>query len=291
MDTTPPELVCPAPIVKSTLTTTCTANVQLPPATVTDDCSGFSVQTQTDVGVVNDNGGWIYNVPVGTYVVTYNATDECGNFATCTTTLTVVDDVEPVAVCDDFTVVSLTGDGTAQVSAETFDDGSLDNCQLDHFEVRRLPDNCIPSGTPFDEVVNFSCCDIGEMVVVVLRVYDSYGNYNDCMVSVEVQGQDNIAPTITCPPDKEIECGTDVSDLSQFGYPTYSDNCLAVELTSDSVYNINSCNVGAIYRFFTVTDEGGHTAQCTQTITIVNSDPFTLADIQWPADYTTTDCD
>lgn len=288
VDTTPPELACPAPVVEGTLSSSCTANVQLPPATVVDACSDFSVQIQSDYGVVDANGGWLYEVPIGTHTITYKATDDCGNFSLCSTTLTVVDDVEPVAVCDEFTTVSLTGDGTALVHASTFDDGSQDNCGIDYFEVRRMPDACWPAGTPFDERVSFGCCDIGQTVVVVLRVYDIYGNYNDCMV--EVQVQDKIDPTIVCPPDKTVPCGTDLSDLGIFSYADYSDNCPNVTLSVDSVWDISSCNVGTIYRYFTATDAGGRTAQCTQVITVVNDDPFTIDDIQWPADYTTTNC-
>ena len=289
IDTTPPDIACPAPLVQGTLSATCAANVQLPPAAVSDDCSDFAVQVHTDFGTLQDNGGWIDQVPVGVHTVTYKATDACGNFSQCSTTLTVVDDVEPVAVCDEFTVVSLTGDGTAVVAAETFDDGSQDNCGIDHFEVRRLPDACWPAGTPFDATVSFGCCDIGQTVMVALRVYDVYGNFNDCMV--EVQVQDKIDPLIVCPPDKVVPCGPDYSDLSQFSYPDYSDNCPDPVLTTDSVFDISSCNVGTIYRHFTVTDAGGRTAECTQTITVVNDDPFSADDIQWPADYTTTTCD
>ncbi len=288
IDTAPPDITCPAPWVEGTLASTCAANVLVPPASVSDECSAFAVQVQSDVGVLQGNGGWLYNVPVGVHTVTYQATDECGNFAQCSTTLTVVDDVEPVAVCDEFTVVSLTGDGTAEVVAATFDDGSQDNCGIDRFEVRRMPDDCWPAGTPFDETVSFGCCDIGQSVMVVLRVYDLYGNFNDCMV--EVQVQDKIDPTIICPPDKVVPCGPDYSDLSQFSYPDYDDNCPDPVLTTDSVFDISSCNVGVIYRNFTVTDAGGRTAQCTQTITIVNTDPFGADDIQWPEDYTTSDC-
>ena len=48
------------------------------------------------------------DVPGGTHIITYMATDECGNTAVCTTELTVVDNTEPVAVCKELVPVSYT---------------------------------------------------------------------------------------------------------------------------------------------------------------------------------------
>ncbi len=284
-DTTPPTITCPAPIVQNAASSGCKASLTLPPAIVNDVCSNYSVKVLTPFGVVNGNGGQITNVPVGVHSISYVATDACGNLNSCTTTLTIVDNTPPVAVCDEHTTVSLTADGTAVVAATVFDDGSTDNCEIDHFEVSRMPSDCIPSGTPFDAFTTFTCCDVGETIMVSLKIFDNAGNVNTCMVEVDVQ--DKIDPTIVCPPNKTIECHEPIPAVTA---PTYYDNCPGATWTHTESSNITSCGVGYIYRTYTVTDVGGRTASCTQSIHVVNSVPFNVSNIVWPLDYYTYEC-
>lgn len=285
-DTTPPVITCPAPITSNTASSSCMASLNLPPATVSDVCSGYTVKVLTPFGTVNGNGGTLLNVPVGTHQITYIATDDCGNIKNCSTTLTIKDNTPPVAVCDEHTTVSLTADGTAITAATVFDDGSSDNCEIDYFRVRRMPSSCVPGGTAFDSFVIFDCCDVGQTIMVVMRVFDKAGNYNDCMVEVTVQ--DKIDPTITCPSNITIECSDPVPAVA---VPTFNDNCPGATWSHTEVQNLNNCGTGNIKRNYKVTDTSGRTATCTQTITVVNTYPFNLSDITWPLDYTTNQCD
>lgn len=285
LDNTAPSISCPAPITQGSASGGCYASFNLPAATVSDACSAFTVKVLTPFGIVNGNGGPILNVPVGTHTITYIATDACGNVSQCQTTMTVKDVTSPVAVCIQFTSVSLTDDGTAIVSATSFNNGSSDNCGIDHLLVSRMPSDCDADGTPFDTYAPFSCCDIGETLMVSMRVYDAAGNFNTCMVEVEVQ--DKIDPIISCPPNKTIECSDPVPAVSA---PTFSDNCPNVTWTHTEADDVSSCGTGYIWRTYTVTDAGGRTASCVQTITVINSYPFNATNIVWPLDYTTYQC-
>ncbi len=143
----------------------------------------------------------------------------------------------------------------------------------------------------FSDYVPFCCEDIGdEDVMVVFRVIDVFGNYNDCMVSVEVQ--DKLPPVITCPPDETVSCDSDfdLDHLSDyFGEATAVDNCnVIIDETNDP--DFNQCNIGTITRTFTATDPGGRTDVCEQVITFVNYDPFDEDDIQWPSDVNLEGC-
>jgi hypothetical protein len=69
----------------------------------------------------------------------------------------------------------------------------------------------------------------------------------------------------------------------QFGNATGTDNCPGVVISETHILNLNNCNVGTITRTFTATDASGNTATCTQLVTINNPNPFTEADITWPA--------
>lgn len=279
-----PTIACPNTIITTSVSSACAATVQLPPATVMDECSPFSVKVNTQFGQVSGNGGILPNVPVGEYTLTYIAKDECENSSSCDVVLQVVDVTPPVVICDEFTTVSL-ADDTAVVAAEIFDDGSQDNCQIDYFEIRRMPTDCVSAGTLFGPFVEFTCCDVSENVMIALRAYDIYGNNNICMIEVEVQ--DKKDPEILCPADKIIECGDPIPNLQE---PIIIDNCGATYVV-DADDQISNCGVGFIYRTYTATDGGGLTGTCVQTITVQNNDPFTLADIEWPQDFESFECD
>jgi hypothetical protein len=152
--------------------------------------------------------------------------------------------------------------------------------------------------------------------MVIFRVFDMSGNYNDCMVEVDVQ--DKILPHIYCPPNITVGCDFhyDGEDLSaSFGKVVTDkalrdpivlndpdadwdgdlidghayDNCHVV-VTTDSTFDINQCNVGTITRTFTATDRNG-SVSCTQTITFENFHPFDgRRDITWPAEFDTIGC-
>jgi hypothetical protein len=117
--------------------------------------------------------------------------------------LNVVDRVPPQAICRSITTVSINGNQTpgsnlAKVCAESFDEGSFDNCQPHiYFKVIRMAellgtnngsnsnnvvacsgvngdDNSILAGNQvyFDDCTYFCCADVGTKVMVVLRVFD-----------------------------------------------------------------------------------------------------------------------
>ena len=287
-DRTAPTILggCGDPISVNTDAHDCEANVNLP-SIRTRDCSAVTVAINSPFGVVNSNGGILSNVPFGTHNVTFIATDDCGNASSCTRIVTVEDLVPPVAVCDEFTVVSLTSDGTGIANASTFDDGSSDNCGLGMMQVRRMPDNCQDT-TFFDSFATFECCDLGDTVSVMFRVFDLSGNFNECMVDVWVQ--DKLPPTITCPTGKTVDCSLDLLDLTIFGNATAEDNCETLDITVEETRNVDNCGVGFIEREFTAADNNGRTASCVQIITVQNNDLFTIDDIEWPLDYTTSEC-
>jgi hypothetical protein len=301
-DSTAPTIVPPANMTVAANMPGCRARPVIPASSITD-CSNYTVVITTPVGQIIGNGGQVPlpGLPYGLHTITIKATDACGNSSSATFTINVVDNVKPVPVCDEFTVVSLDNDGYGIAYAETFDDGSSDNCCLDYFQVARLSDNCgNPANLVFDSFVEFCCADVGTPLDVRLRVWDCYGNFNDCTVEVEVR--DETTPTIVCPPNITLFCGQDytnltitgevVTDLSQQaandGYAT--DNCGA---DLDVTYADNgtvTCGAGLIFRTWTATDPAGVAASCVQQVKIVNNNPFTGSSIIWPADITVYGC-
>ncbi len=284
----------------------CYSTSLLEAGTITDNCSTWTLQVFTPVGPADmtSNGPRIPSagLSIGDHLVTYVATDACGNTSELTVTVTVTDDVTPTPVCDEVTQVAIGADGIATVLAETFDDGSNDNCGIDFFEVRRMTDACAIAGnTTFGPNVKFCCADVGTTVMVAFQVTDYYGNTNQCMVEVLVE--DKLAPFKTSDvANASIACddyfnnyapALDVaaanSDLNPavlsdaFGTVTYDDNCQAIVTTGWS-RNVNTCGVGSITRTWSVVDGDGNVGQsCTQTINVFHVNNW---NISFPADQT-----
>jgi len=202
--------------------TTCKAIFQAPSIQVQDNCSSaLNVVTKTSVtsnGIVYDkptNGG-IFEIGFGTITVKYTSTDACGNVSTCSVDVNVFENEPPVTVCDEFTVVSLINPIT-YVNASTFDDGSYDECGGPvKFQVRRMDNPACAGGddTDFAPKVPFYCCDVNNgPVMIVLRVTDASGNFNDCMVEAKVN--DKIKPVITCPADITLQCSDPIQPTDQ----------------------------------------------------------------------------
>ncbi|HEX5626018.1 MAG TPA: T9SS type A sorting domain-containing protein [Saprospiraceae bacterium] len=232
----------------------------------------------------------ITGLPTDTTWVKYIITDACGNSSTCHVKVLVTDNLDPVAVCDEHTVVSINELGIGELYATSVDNGSLDNCELGKMEVRRMQDWCgIAGNTVFGPSVTFCCEDLGHNPhMVVFRVYDKSGNFNDCMVSVTVQ--EKIAPRITCPADITVDCGISLDDLNTLGRPVASNICANTSLSYKDDTLSWKCGVGEVNRRWFATTPGGRFAVCDQSITLVNDHPITTDSIHWPPDITVNGC-
>ncbi|MFK8105058.1 MAG: cohesin domain-containing protein, partial [Saprospiraceae bacterium] len=283
-----PALTCPANASLST-GNDCSASYTIPTTTAVDACTGATttVTWTADGGTLI--GNTLFNAPVGVTTVTGTTSDACGNESTCTFTVTVVDQTPPVPVCDLSTVINLTSVSPTTALASSFDSGSYDNCSDVTLTVRRMNMPHCPGNdaTPFGETVPFFCCDVGNVVMVELRVRDAAGNVNSCMIDAYVD--DKLNPAITCPADVTLDCWEDPLDLATTGTATGTDNC-SVTISSIVTGSLDECGEGTITRIWTATDPGGRTASCLQKISVINSDPFDLTDIVWPPDYNSNTC-
>ncbi len=92
--------------------------------------------------------------------------------------MTVEDNVDPTAVCNNITI-QLDADGNASITAAEIDGGSSDNCGIDDLSA---------STTSFD-------CDDEGPNTVTLSVTDVNGNPSTCDATVTVEN--NITPTVS----------------------------------------------------------------------------------------------
>lgn len=288
----------------------CTADVVIPKPEVLSDCSDmftYSLQylkatstgpAPTDEIYINEDvvetgsGDFIIEgLTFGNTWIKWTVEDECGNKSYEYFTLTIDDQIAPTAVCDEFTVVSVDGDGRIRVDAISFDDGSHDNCGVQDYMARKMVDVCNSGSTVYGEYVEFCCEEIGNgPIMVEFLVTDFYGNSNTCMVEVEVQ--DKLPPYITdCPDDITLDCQANFLNFDITGEAEAIDNCGEVTVTYEDDGELDTCGEGVINRTWTATDAAGLKHTCIQVITVLNSDPFVEMDIDWPDDYEATTCE
>ncbi|HPR26300.1 Calx-beta domain-containing protein, partial [Lentimicrobium sp.] len=211
---------------------------------------------------------------IGSNTVVLTVADAAGNTSTCTTTVTVEDDTDPNAVCQDITI-QLNASGAATITANDIDDGSTDACGIA---------SLVASQT------SFNCDDLGDNTVT-LTVTDNNGNVSTCNATVTVQ--DNIAPSFTgCPANQSVttdpgDCTYEHSGITWD--PTASDNCsvstktYTVSGATETVTVANTSLDGQIFNSgvttvtWTATDQSGNSQTCVFTVTVTDDeDPVAI---------------
>ena len=287
LDVDGPALTCPANMVISSGPFTCRGTAILPVPQFTDGCSVASYTVSIGSGsLVFVNGLYILsNLEEGIHAVTFRAQDACGRKSQCTFYITVEDQIEPIAICDEDLRISVGGQGFARVSANDVNEGSNDNCGIERMEVRRLvtrDSSCtvLPDAyfTEWAEFIDFNCCDVGDNVRIELRVTDYFGNSNVCWLEVLIE--DKIRPFCTAPHAATLDCddvpydfnlGDTLQLQTLFGNAEGADNCFGVTTRElPSISNMHDCGFGTLIRRFQAVDAQGNisTNVCEQLITI-----------------------
>jgi HYR domain/Secretion system C-terminal sorting domain/SprB repeat/Putative metal-binding motif/Fibronectin type III domain len=179
--------------------------------------------------------------------VTLTVTDESGNSAGCTATMTVVDDVAPTATCKNISV-NLT---SPTIVASALNNGSTDNCAL--------------AASPYSaNLLTFTCVHLPS-TTVTLTVLDAAGNTSVCTSTVTVI--DNIAPVANCPTNVTQSTDAGVcSAVVSFTVPPASDNCSATSVAAPASGSTFAKGVTTVT--VTATDGNPNTATCTFTVTV-----------------------
>ncbi len=206
----------------------------------TDNCGIASIsasQTAFDCSNIGPNN------------VTLTVTDVNGNVSTCTSTVTIEDNMLPTAVCQDITL-ALDASGNVTIVASDIDGGSTDNCGIASVSA---------SQTTFD------CINIGPNNVT-LTVTDVNGNVSTCTSIVTIE--DNMLPTAVC---QDITLALDASGNTTIVAADIdggsTDNC-GIASVSASQTTFDCSNIGPNNVTLTVTDVNGNVSTCTSVITV-----------------------
>jgi gliding motility-associated-like protein len=201
---------------------------------------------------------------LGDTTVTWTVTDNAGNTATCTQKVTVVDNTNPTISCPTDVVVDANAECTAtQVALGT--PTAADNCGVASI-TNDAPDTFVLGDT-----------------TVTWTVTDNAGNTATCTQKVTVV--DNTNPTISCPTDVVVDANAECTATQvALGTPTAADNCGVASITNDAP---DTFVLGDTTVTWTVTDNAGNTATCTQKVTVVDVTAPIIATLPEP---TTISC-
>ena len=196
--------------------------------------------------------GTAANCPGNEYKILYSALDECNRSAECEQTFTIEND-PPTITCPADEIVECfddiaEGQATVQIS-----------CGI-QYDVTTVGPTLVSGQADCDDAV----------YEIVYTVTDECGRSASCTQTFTL---DNDGPTITCPADEIVECFDDIAE----GTATVSVSCgLDYDVTTDGpnlVFGQDGCDDAVYEIVYTVTDECGRSASCTQTFTLDNEGP------------------
>lgn len=196
------------------------------------------------------------DIPNNTHTVTMLVTDQSGNEDSCTTQVTVLDTVAPVAICRPAPLNLFLVGSTVSTTVATIDNGSTDNCAIANTTLSQS---------------TFSCTDIGANVVT-LTVTDSSGNIGTCTATVNVS--DTTAPTPFCSnPTAALNANGTVTLAATDLAPGSFDNCSIDTMLvngQDSVTFV-CADLGPNVVTVFMQDPSGNPATCLSTITVIDN--------------------
>jgi large repetitive protein len=247
---------CPENVVLNTDTGICGANIFIPSVSTTGGAPPVTISNNYNNGGPDASG--IY--PVGITTVVMLATDNLGNTATCSFSVTVEDNQMPLISCpQDISILNDPGQCGAIV---TFQATTTDNC-----------------GTSINyQPASGSFFSVGTTTVSATAT-DASGNSSTC--SFEVTVNDTEAPIFNCPEDITITVpfgsgGGNVNLSSAIA----TDNCSVTNVEND--FNSNGDNASGIYPIgttnvtYTASDAAGNTADCFLSVTVIEAAPDQL---------------
>ena len=217
----------------------------------TDNCGSVSVVDLSRFVVSCNNAG-------STVQVIVRVVDGSGNFASCTSNVTVVDDILPQPDCL-HPIIELPVGGSYTLSETEIYNGSTDNC-----------------GTV--SLIGFSpqtvdCAQAGSSVAVTVTVEDSNGNQNACTANVTIE--DNEAPTVFCKnPVVFLDALGNYILQSSDVFDGGSDNCSPVAFVEMSLTTLNCSDVGnTVPVTVTGQDPSGNQNTCTAFVAVEDNTP------------------
>ncbi len=206
IDNDPPAVFCPNDFTIESFSEDCDSNEVTISLDANDACTpvnqlkvNWTVDVHNNGSVDLSGNGLAFTrkLPLGTHRAYYHVSDGCGNYTNCAFLFTIVDKKKPTPICQNGISVDLMPvSGEVLVPAVAMESGdSYDNCTV--YEnltilVERFTDVGVNQNAPDAQTVDsllFTCADYeaGNPVAVAVWVGDEAGNWDLCVMSVDVQ--------------------------------------------------------------------------------------------------------
>ena len=238
VDNEPPVITC-----ASNQTVECTGGpINFEEPIASDNCPNLTISCMPTNGSV---------LGIGTHQIVYTASDCSGNTNQCTFDVIVQDTTPPTISCPSNVTVEC-GQSTDPSSTGT----------------ATASDTCDANPT-----VTFTDAVSGTWPQIITRTWkatDASSNSVTCVQTITIQ--DTTPPVISCPPDKQLQCG-DSTDPSNTGMATATDTCSTTVTISytDAAGLANCTGKPGIDRTWKATDAAGNSSTCVQHITYVDT--------------------
>lgn len=243
----------------------CLNTYDVPTVSATDGCS-------PTVTITNDSPG---TFGIGTTLVTYTATDACGNSSTCVFNVTITDDTPLMIICPadiDVSDVCATADIPPYADVDAF-----------LMAGGMITGNCSTMGGTFTIDMTAETIISADCPISIDRTYtisDDSGNSGQCTQNIIARDED--APSFSVPADATVDC-TDAQDTAVTGVPTnIVDNCDAMPtitfIDSDSLQLSAGCTGEVTFtRSWIATDQCMNSDTLVQMITTEDNTPPTAS--------------
>ena len=232
----------------SSMTIECHTTFVDPGVTTTDNCAPANVNVTT-TGLPNTN-------VLGTYTVTYTATDSGGNQASVQRTV-IVQDTTPPTITAPANVTVGTGPGATTCSAVVSDAllGNAtagDNCSVTVTRTGVPAGNVFPKG---NTTITYTATD---------------GGGNTATATQVVTVNDTTLPTISCQANIVVDFDGAVNGtVVTYTPPAGADNCAGATTTQIAGLPSGATfPAGTTTNTFRVTDASGNTAECSFKVTV-----------------------
>jgi gliding motility-associated-like protein len=255
-DNTPPTIICPGP-----QTGFIDANCQFTVpdyrglANASDNCPGVVNLTQLPAPGSIITGSTVHTI-------TINGTDFTGNAGSCSFQLTLQDTIRPFISCPGPQTLLVNANCEALLPSYIAAIVASDNCGA--------PVTIAQTPAPGSTITNAM-----SPINVVFVATDDSGNQDSCFVTVTLI--DNIAPTISCPPNPNLPvtatCDALLPDYSTIA--VFADNCTNTNdiiFTQSPLPGLSLSGVGTTQVVqLTVEDESGNVNTCSFQITLADT--------------------
>ena len=269
IDQTPPVFTsCPSNVTIQP-NQNCQAIYNWVPPTATDNCGQVNLSSTHQPGAT-------FNV--GTTIVTYTATDGCGNAAQHSFTVTV-----PNTCCNQPPILTCPPPYTG-CPAQSYGPNFTGMASA----TKSSPACSTPEITYRDSILSSGPCANAKKLIRIWKAADpNYPHlFSICHQSIELK--DNVPPMFTsCPGNFQVDLQGACEKAIYWPVPTATDNCGAVSITSNLqpgvvlgagsyriVYTVyDACGNASIHSFYINVIGGGLELTCPADITVNRTDP------------------